>query len=582
MRLGAELDDSGVTFALFTTTASRCSVELATADGAPLGDLPMKREVGGFFVARRDGLGAGTLYRFVLDGKPLPDPYARALPEGVHGRARVVDLRYPFAHACVSRPLAEHVIYELHVGTFTPGGTFASAKARLPYLADLGVTMIELMPVAAFAGERGWGYDGVALFAPHAAYGTPRDLQELVDEAHRLGLATCLDVVYNHLGPDGNYLASYSPEYFAKSESPWGQSFDWSHPIARELVLSNAMQWLASYRFDALRLDAIHHIDDRSERPILAELAQRVATLSPKRLLIAEDERNDPTCIESWGLDAMWADDFHHQVRVTLTGEREGYYAAFTPGVADVAKAIDRGWLYEGQYYAPTKKHRGRPATTLARERLVYCLENHDQVGNRPAGDRLSRAVSLDTYCAVSLLLLLLPATPLIFMGQEWCATTPFAYFTDHAPELGRAVTEGRRHEFADFPGFSDPSRVPDPQAIETFRASKLDWNEPWEGDHRRVHELYRAALAARRSDPLLRATSRDALRARADGELLVVIHRAGEDVRGVVVNFGDAPRSPREIPELDGARAVLWSSEAHPGQMLPPHTTVLFSGRSR
>ena len=283
--------------------------------------------------------------------RELPDPYARFLPFGVHGPAEVVRPSHDWHYGSgVHRPLAQHVIYELHVGTFTPEGTFRAAIGHLAELAHLGVTAIELMPVAAFDGTRGWGYDGVAPYAPHATYGTPDDLRRLVDEAHGLGLAVLLDVVYNHYGPSGNYLAAYDPAYFHPTlENAWGAAPDFTHPVLRRHVLDLARHWLEDYRFDGLRLDATHAVLDDSHPHVLAELAAEVGTLRPRKLLIAEDERNDPALVREVGLDAVWADDFHHQVQVTLTGERDGYYAAYTPGTADLARAIERGWLYEGQ-----------------------------------------------------------------------------------------------------------------------------------------------------------------------------------------------------------------------------------------
>ena len=581
IQLGAHLRDDGVSFAVYSTIATRVSVLLWRDLDAPPREIELAPAGDHVYVAHVDDARAGDRYRIRLDDVDYPDPYARSLPEGVHGRAEIVDLRRRFRHRPVPRPLARHVIYELHVGTFTEEGTFRAAMKRLPYLADLGVTMIELMPIAAFAGEHGWGYDGVALFAPHAAYGTAQDLFELVDEAHRLGLSICLDVVYNHLGPSGNYLAAFSPAYFAEGHSPWGQSFDWTHPVVRALVIDSALQWLDTFGFDALRLDAVHWIEDPSPTPILAELAARVASLEPKRLLIAEDERNDPTPITEWKLDGMWSDDFHHQVRVTLTGERDGYYAAFTPGVADLARTIERGWLFEGQFYPPFGKPRGKPADGVDRASLVYCLDNHDQVGNRAAGDRLSRSVSLETYCAVSLLLLLLPSVPLIFMGQEWYATTPFAYFTDHDVELGRKITEGRRKEFAAFVSHGDPSLVPDPQARETFERSRLDWNEVSRAPHARVHALHRTALLLRRSDPYLGEAARSALTARTAGDVLIVERRIDGDVRIIVTNLGSTDVGLGELGIAEDVLPMIWSTEEAPGAVVPRQSTVVLVGRS-
>jgi maltooligosyltrehalose trehalohydrolase len=373
------------------------------------------------------------------------------------------------------------------------------------------------------------------------------------------------------LGPAGNYLAAYSPSYFAKTESPWGQSLDWSNRVARDLVISNAMYWLDDMRFDALRLDAIHWIDDRREPPILEELAARVAELAPKRLLIAEDERNDPRAVATWGLDATWADDFHHQVRVLLTGERAGYYGAYARDVSALARIIERGWLYEGQMYAPFGRPRGQSPLALPLESLVFCIENHDQVGNRAAGDRLSETTGVDAFAAAALLLSMLPATPLVFMGQEWCASTPFQYFTDHDAELGRAITEGRRRELS----FARGVPVPDPQSRETFERSKLDWRELAQGDHARILELHTSALRLRRTLPALRDPARASVKARAEGQILVVTRSAREGDVVVVASFASEPTPLGDLVPR-GMRVLLGSRPQASEGEIPPRTTLV------
>jgi len=514
LRLGADALSGKTRFALYTTTARRCAVQLYASPGVRGERRPLDPAGEGIFAVEVPGAGHGTLYNFVLDDRELPDPYARFLPVGVHGPAMVYESRHTWRHgAGVSRPLREQVIYELHVGTFTPEGTYQAAGERLGELAALGVTTLELMPVAAFAGRRGWGYDGVAINAPFAGYGTPDDLRAFVDEAHRHGLAVLLDVVYNHFGPAGNYLSAYSPEYFTSAfRNAWGDAPAFAHPVLRRQVLDSALGWLTDFRFDGLRLDAIHAIADPSPRHILRELADEVARLVPAKLLIAEDERNDPADVTELGLDAVWADDFHHQVRVTLTREHDGYYAAYHPGTAELARALRQGWLYEGQVYPPSGHPRGRPAGSLPAEAFVYCLQNHDQVGNRAHGDRLSHAVDPDAYRAASTLLLFAPMTPLLFMGQEWAASSPFQFFTDHEPDLGAKIVEGRREEFKRFQAFTDPAvraRIPEPQAEETFARSRLRWEERQQGEHGRVLALYHALLALRREDPVLRQADR-------------------------------------------------------------------------
>jgi maltooligosyltrehalose trehalohydrolase len=581
----------GVTrFGAFTTTATACSVRLFAPDGRALATHEMKPLGGGFFEAaletEREGVGHGALYKFVLGDQAFPDPYARHLPQGVHGPAMVVEPRYSFRFEGVHRPLAAQVIYELHVGTFTEEGTYAAAISRLGDLVRLGITSIELMPLSSFPGARGWGYDGVAHYAPFAPYGAPDDLRRFVDEAHGLGLSVLLDVVYNHFGPSGNYLYAYSGEYFTREiQTAWGDAPNFFHPVMRRYVIENALYWLRDYRFDGLRLDAIHAIVDRSPRHILRELADEVAALAPRKLLIAEDDRNDPADITSLGLDGVWADDFHHQVRVTLTGERDGYYAAYKPGVDGIADAINKGWLYEGQIYPSTGKSRGKSAAELDASAFLYCIQNHDQIGNRALGERLSKDVSLEAYCSASMLLLFLPMTPLLFMGQEWAASSPFLYFTDHDEELGKLVSQGRREEFKAFAAFSDPKlreQIPDPQAPETFTRSKLAWNEREAPGHDRVLALYRRLLALRQTDAVLRESGREGLRAAAYGDALAVERRSGPERRLLLVNFSGAPLRLSSLPvSTDGLLSVLSSGEIADGDILPAWTSVLFAGKS-
>jgi maltooligosyltrehalose trehalohydrolase len=565
--LGARVVGGRTRFAAYVTTSQRCHVRLFEVDGKPDRTVELEALGGGYFAAEVPGAGQGTLYKLVIDGKELPDPYARWLPLGVHGPAMVVEPHLAWRHGeGVYRPLREHVLYELHVGTFTEEGTYAAARTRLRDLALLGVTAIELMPVAAFAGTRGWGYDGVAQFAPFAPYGVPDELRRLVDEAHGLGLSVFLDVVYNHFGPAGNYLRAFAPEYFSASlKNAWGDAPDFTHPAMRRYLLDSALAWLTEYRFDGLRLDAIHALVDPSPRHILRELADKVARLSPPKLLIAEDERNDPGGVGELGMHALWADDFHHQVRVTLTGERDGYYQAYEPGAAGIAAALQHGWLYRGQSYPPTGQPRGHDAGELPAEAFVYCLENHDQIGNRAFGDRLSEVVSIEATCAASCLLLFLPMTPLLFMGQEWAASSPFLYFTDHEAELGRLIAEGRRAEFKSFRAFLDPATrdsIPDPQAPSTFLRSRLRWDERDFGHHARVLQLHRDLLALRRQDEVLRASAgRADLEATAHGDVLVVRRRSAGGERLLLANLG---ASEAAVPSAcnAGARPVLLASD--------------------
>ncbi|MGE0444064.1 MAG: alpha-amylase family glycosyl hydrolase [Vicinamibacterales bacterium] len=487
---------------------------------------PMTSEEHGYWTAVLD-VPPGTLYRYRLDGaddRVFPDPASRFQPEGVHGPSQVVDPA-AFAWSAVEwQPPSPRglVFYELHVGTFTPEGTFNGVRDRLPYLRDLGVTAIELMPVADFPGRWNWGYDGVCLFAPSRAYGPPDDLRALVDAAHAHGLAIFLDVVYNHLGPDGAYANAFSPYYFTdRHQSPWGRgvNLDGPHSAAvRRFFVENAMHWAREYRIDGLRLDATHALVDEGPRHFLEELTTTVREAAARPVLfVAEDERDlreqlRPASQGGWGLNGVWADAFHHDVRVHVAGDRDGYFAKYGGATASIADRINDGL----------------PG-------FVFCIQNHDQVGNRADGGRLHHAIDAAAYRAASTLLLLAPETPLIFMGQEWSAGTPFQFFTDHHPELGRRVTEGRRQEFKQFAAFADPAardRLPDPQAPATFAASRLRWDEPAAPPHEAMLRLYRALLRLRRELPL------DTLVARAYDEETIVLAGGG---RLVIARLGGA-----------------------------------------
>jgi maltooligosyltrehalose trehalohydrolase len=538
---------------------------------------------------------AGDTYGYRLDGEgPFPDPASRFQPQGVHGPSAVVDAAAFEWSDAAWRGIAieDAILYELHVGTFTAAGTFAGAAARLPDLADLGVTVVELMPVADFPGSRNWGYDGVSLFAPSRAYGVPDDLRRFVDEAHRLGLAVILDVVYNHFGPDGACGFRYAPQYMsARHTSPWGGGVNLDgegSAHVREFFLQNALHWLGEYHFDGLRLDATHALADESPRHFVAELADRArASIRGRRLLlIAEDERNlasivQPASRGGWALDAVWADDFHHQVRRLAAGDRDGYYADYTGTMADLALTIREGWMYQGQMSRHLGRPRGTDPSGIPLYRLVVCLQNHDQVGNRPYGDRLHHArpgtpsdpARLALFRALSALLFFVPETPLLFMGQEWAASTPFLFFTDHHPELGALVTKGRREEFAAFEAFADPAardRIPDPQAASTFEASRLRWEERDRAPHAGVLALYRTLARLRRSEPALRASSAcDAIA--HDEDTLTVMRRDGPDALLLAVTRDsgrrfDAARLPAPAPRTRWALVFTTNDPAFAG----------------
>lgn len=560
--LGATVGGGGVRFRVWAPAATSVDTIVETPGRVPT-THPMARDADGYFEVTVASAADGDRYRYRPDGRgPFPDPASRFQPDGVHGPSQVVDWRlFPWTdQAWRGVPLAQTILYELHVGTFTPDGTFAAAAATLPYLVDLGVTAIELMPVADFPGRWNWGYDGVAPFAPARCYGSPDDLRRLVDAAHGLGLAVHLDVVYNHLGPDGAYQFSFSPHYHSATHtSPWGPGINFDGPASgpvREYVIENALRWVLEYHIDGLRLDAIHAIVDDSPRHILACLAEAVHTLAAslgrRVLVIAEDSRNLARVVKpepvGWGLDGNWSDDIHHQARRLVAGDRDGYFADFDGTAADLATTIRRGWFYVGQHAPYFGGPRGTDPSGLPLPAFVAFVQNHDQIGNRAFGDRLHHAVDLAAWRAVSVLLLTLPETPLLFMGQEWAASTPFQFFTDHHDELGRQVTEGRRREFERFAAFAEPAAqaaIPDPQAESTFRASGLDWGEVTREPHAGVLALYRRLLALRRAEHALRHPAAGGFTIDAVGEdTLAVCRRApdGEALLVIVRLRGEGP----------------------------------------
>jgi maltooligosyltrehalose trehalohydrolase len=543
--LGAWPEGEGTRFRVWAPEARSVQVVLEGSTGGAA--HPLQRSARGFWSAHLPGVRPGDRYRYRVDQRgAFPDLASRFQPEGVHGPSEIVD---PRAFAWTDAgwrnvPRQDLVVYELHVGTFSPEGTFAGAEKKLDPLTDLGVNAIELMPLADFPGNRGWGYDGVCLYAPARCYGRPDDLRRLVDAAHRRGLAVLLDVVYNHLGPDGNYTGVYSPYYSSKrSRTPWGDAlnFDGTHSASvRDFFIENALHWLHEYHFDGLRVDATHAIRDESPRHFLAELTGRARESLPGRAvhLIAEDHGNlvhmlRPESEGGWGFDGLWADDFHHQLRRLLAGDCESYYRDFSGTVDHLVTTIQKGWFFCGQFSEHLQRPRGTDPQGLPPRSLVVCLQNHDQVGNRALGQRLHHQVDLAAWRAASALLLCSPATPLLFMGQEWAASSPFLFFTDHHRDLGRRVTEGRRHEFRHFSAFADPAtreRIPDPQAVATFEASRLDWSERARPPHAGVLALYRELLRLRRTEPALRATGRDSYAVTAIGDSALALLRRASD----------------------------------------------------
>lgn len=487
-------------FGLWAPDAKDVGVELG-------GETLSAQSAGNGWWSLETGAAAGDAYRWVIDGTAYPDPAARAQVGGVHGASKLVDPAFEWRSTWGGRPWHEAVIYELHLGTFTDEGTLAAARGQLVRLCELGVTVIELMPVAQFDGEHGWGYDGVLPYAPHPAYGSPSDLRAFVDEAHDLGMSVLLDVVYNHFGPSGNYLAAWCPAFFHTDRaSPWGQGIAFEIPAVREFFIANALHWLKEYRFDGLRLDAVHAIEDHSETHFLDELAARIRAAEWDRPihLVTEDERNLARYFTPEApFDATWNDDWHHAVHCLLTGEDESYYAPFAVDpVADVATALADGYVEQGQP-RENGQPRGEPSEQLPRTAFVNFIGNHDQVGNRANGERLHQLVT-DRHAlrVVTALTLLSPFVPMLFMGDEFLTDAPFLFFADFSGDLAEAVRKGRAQEFVRFSSFS--GEVPDPIDQMTFLASKIGAALKQE---QREHEQFvhgLLALRARHVTPMM------------------------------------------------------------------------------
>jgi maltooligosyltrehalose trehalohydrolase len=511
-------------------------------------------------------------YGYLIDDDetPRPDPWSRRQPDGVHGLSRTHDATvHEWQDAAwTGRQLAGSVIYELHIGTFTPEGTFDAALTKLDHLRDIGVDFVEVMPVNAFNGTHNWGYDGVLWHAVHEGYGGPQGYQRFVDGCHAAGLGVIQDVVYNHLGPSGNYLPLFGP-YLKSGANTWGDLVNLDgegSDAVRRYILDNVQMWLSDYHVDGLRLDAVHALDDSSDRHLLEEMAVEVAALSAHLgrplTLIAESDLNDPTLVTpreagGYGLDAQWSDDFHHAVHVALTRETDGYYADFEP-LSALAKVIERGFFHDGTYSSFRERDHGHriDIERMPSWRLVVASQNHDQIGNRAVGDRITEKLDDDQLACAALLTLAGPFTPMLFQGEEWAASAPFQFFTSHPePELGKATAEGRIAEFEKM-GW-DPDVVPDPQDPETFRRSKLDWAELGTGRHARLLDVYRRLAALRRERPELTDPSFTHNACLVDEEA-----RLFEMWRGdlhVVVNFGDADA----VLDLDAPGELLFETEA-------------------
>ena len=556
----------------------------------------LERDARGYWSGTFADVAPGATYRYRLnrdDGRIFPDPASRFQPHGVHGPSQVIDPAFRWTDHDFRAPRRDGLVfYELHVGTFSHEGTFRGVIERLPYLAQLGVTAIELMPLGDFPGDRNWGYDGVAIFAPARCYGTPDDLRRLVNAAHQHGLAVFIDVVYNHFGPDGAYATAFSPYYFTdKHRSPWGDGVNLDGPHSAEVrnfFIANALQWVRDYHVDGLRLDATHALQDEGPRHFLEEFTATVRGHASREVLfVAEDHRNLarlvlPADRGGWGLDAVWADDLHHQVRVHVAHDREGYYEDFTGRIDDLAATIRQGWFFTGQRSERTGARRGTDPASLAPRQFVVCIQNHDQIGNRAEGQRLSHEVDLATYRAVSALLLALPETPLLFMGQEWAATSPFLFFTDHHEELGRQITEGRREEFAAFKAFADPelrARIPDPQARETFERSRLQWSELDAPAHTSTLRLYQRLLGLRATSAALRNGARHDFDARQlDEETIAIERRGGGEYAWLIARLAGAGEA--RMTGVGGAQVVLTTEDPDLAQD-PQPIAVTLSGDS-
>ena len=554
--LGAMPEAGGTRFRVWAPKAQELSVRII--DG-PL--LALRREADGYFEGFADGVRAGARYSYrFADGRERPDPASLLQPLSVHGPSEVVDLaaigpRQPSPRV----PLEKLIFCEIHLGTFTPAGTAGAAARFMKELAGSLYTGVEVMPVAAFSGNRGWGYDGVAPFAAHAAYGGPAALARLVDAAHQAGLAAFLDVVYNHLGPEGNYLAEFGPYFTSKHKTPWGDALDFSLLPVRRYFVENALRWVAAGGFDGLRLDAVQGIVDDSEKHILKEIAEAVH--AEGGLVIAESDLNDVKLIEKEGLDGSWADDLHHALHVALTGESQGYYGDFAEPLPKLAAALERGWFYQGQHKPSFGRPHGTPAAHLPARHFVVCAQNHDQIGNRARGERLIEIAGADAARVAAAVVALQPALPLYFQGEEWGAREPFLYFTSHGdPQLAEAVRKGRREEFKEF---AWQGEVPDPQSPETFQRSRIDRSRKDPA----MLAWHKALLKLRREHPSLQGDARKGVSARLLGTTLLM--QRGDVL--LVASFAEGPWS-LQLPSGEWRLRLDSAASRRDGSQLSGH----------
>ena len=532
-------------------------------------------------------------YKFSIDrAPPIPDPRSRWQPQGVHGASHVLDAKF-YEHRDLLQhgagafrqvPLQDAVIYEIHVGTFTTEGTYRAAQAKLAHLIALGVTHVELLPIATFPGQHGWGYDGVDLYAPFPAYGTPQELADFIQACHAGGIAVLLDVVYNHLGPDGNYLGQFGDYFTDRYKTGWGSAINYDGPhsdAVRRFVIDNALMWLRDYRFDGLRLDAVHAIFSFDAVHVLEELSTAVARMSGELgrplVLIAESDLNDPRFVRAvakggYGLDAHWCDDFHHAVHAFFTAERSGYYVDFN-GLEDLATALRDGYVYQGRYSEHRRRRHGRVPSGVGPEQLVVSAQNHDQIGNRAQGERLSMMLTVPQLKAVAAATMLSPFVPMLFQGEEWGAKTPFLYFTDHEnPELGRLVAEGRSKEFL---AFAWQGSVPNPQAADTFLRSKLDWSELADSTHADLFEWYRRLSELRRDKKAVRLGATRAAKAVVKFDVRDNWLKINHGGLLTVFNFGEVPR---KIPlPVGNWQLMLASDSVEPDGKMPARATAVY-----
>jgi maltooligosyltrehalose trehalohydrolase len=569
--------------------------------------LPLKRDAWGYHHAIINGIKPGTLYFFRLDGdKEYPDPASRFQPEGVHGPSRIVDSSFTWEdNAWQGLPLQRYIAYELHAGTFTPEGTFKAVIPLVDNLKNLGVTALELMPVAQFPGDRNWGYDGVYPFAVQNSYGGPEGLKRLVNACHRKEMAVILDVVYNHIGPEGNYLSKFGPYFTDRYRTPWGAALNFDGPFSdhvRRFFIENALYWLSEFHIDALRLDALHAICDFSAQTFLDELAVSVDKLrnqlNRRMYLIGESDANDrrlllPRELGGYGLDAQWNEGFHHALHVLLTCEQSGYYQDFGR-LQHLAKAFREGFVYSGEYSPYRKRRHGSSSSDIPAHRFVVFAQNHDQVGNRMLGERLSQLVSFECLKLAAGVVLLSPFIPLIFMGEEYGETAPFQYFTSHAdPTLIEAVRKGRRQEFA---AFTWNGEFPDPQDETTFLRSKLNHNLSHDGQHRVLRKFYKKLISLRRETPVLSCLSKENLEVLGyEKTRLLYVRRWSENSELIIVfNFGNAKSSiTLPVPkghwrkQIDSAESqwlgagsclpIKFASEGETTLALKPNSLVVF-----